>query len=100
VLGEDSSQGNGGFDKAGICAGAGAAIDTDSPDLVHVGHVALQRNGVKPARFSGRVESIRKCLGIAKEFGLAKGACGAETLYMTGRMQNNRRATAILRALD
>jgi hypothetical protein len=62
--------------------------------------VALQRKGVKPARFSRRAESIRKCLGIAKEFGLVKGACGAQTLYMTGRMQTNRRATAILRALD
>jgi hypothetical protein len=31
----------------GICARAGAAIDTDSSNIIHSGHVALQRKGVK-----------------------------------------------------
>src|SRR5205807_1434786 len=61
VLGEYFSQGNGGFDKAGVCAGAGAAIDTDGLDFVHVGHVALQRKSVKSGGFADPAESIGKC---------------------------------------
>ena len=47
VLGESLSQGDGSFDKAGVGAGAGAAIDTDSFDLIHALHVALQRRKLK-----------------------------------------------------
>jgi hypothetical protein len=61
VLGENLSECDGSFHKAGICAGAGAAIDTDSFDLVHSGHVALQRKGVKPSGFADVRESTPKC---------------------------------------
>ena len=47
VLGEGLAQCDGGFDEAGIGAGAGAAIDTDSFDFAHAAHVALQRKSVK-----------------------------------------------------
>jgi hypothetical protein len=63
--------------------------------------VALQRKSVKPVGIAQVIESSRNCLGIAKEFAPREGAFGAQTLYMTGRMLNNRkRATAIRQALD
>jgi len=48
VLGERLSQGDGSFDKAGIGTGAGAAIDTDSFDLIHHHHVAPHPLKLKP----------------------------------------------------
>jgi len=75
VLGEGLAERDGGFHKAGICTGAGATIDTDSPDFVrHDFHVTLQRKRVKPAGFAWSAESIRKCLGIVKEIAPAEGA--------------------------
>jgi len=63
--------------------------------------VALQRKSVKPAGIACATESGRKCLGIVKEFTPYEGAFGGQTLYMTGRMQNDRkRAIAIRQALD
>jgi hypothetical protein len=63
--------------------------------------VALQRKSVKPAGNARAMKSIRKCLGIVKEFTPDEGALGGQTLYMTGRMQNDRkRAIAIRQALD
>ena len=47
TLGKSLSKTNGSFDKTGIGARAGAAIDTDSFDLVHALHVALQRKKLK-----------------------------------------------------
>src|SRR4029077_2872653 len=43
VFGEDFAECPGGFDEAGICAWAGATIDTHCSDLAHMVHVALQR---------------------------------------------------------
>src|SRR6185312_14496063 len=43
VLGQDLAERAGSFDETGISAGTGTAINTDSLDLVHAGHVALQR---------------------------------------------------------
>jgi hypothetical protein len=47
-------------------------------------------------------ESSAKCLQIAKEMLTPWGACGVQTLYMTGSMQTDRKTlkTAILQALD
>src|SRR5689334_25319940 len=43
VLGWQPSESGRRFDETGVVAGPGAAIDADSPDFVHTGHVALQR---------------------------------------------------------
>jgi hypothetical protein len=56
VLGENLSQGEGGFDKAGAGAGAGAAIDTNGSDLfgfdlIHRDHVALHLGKLKSSSF-------------------------------------------------
>ncbi len=67
VFGEDLAQGDGGFDKAGVGARAGAAIDTDGFDLIHVVmwhcNAKCVKSGVSPAR----AESGRRCLQNAKE---------------------------------
>jgi intracellular sulfur oxidation DsrE/DsrF family protein len=50
----------------GVCAGAGAAIDTDGFDLVHAGlillicHVAMQRKSVKAEGLAKAVEIVPK----------------------------------------
>ena len=54
VLGKDLSERDGSFDKAGVGAGAGAAIDADGFDLVHALHVALQRRKLKSGDVRGR----------------------------------------------
>jgi hypothetical protein len=41
-----------GLDEAVVCARAGAAIDTNSLDFVHLAHVALQRRSVKASGFA------------------------------------------------
>jgi hypothetical protein len=51
VFGESLSEGRCSFDETGICARAGAAIDTDGFNGVHKGDVALRNEGVKPFRF-------------------------------------------------
>jgi len=62
ILGEDLSERGRAFNKVGIGAWAGAAVDTDSFDLVHDCHVALQRKSVKPIELATAAELIRKCL--------------------------------------
>jgi hypothetical protein len=73
----------------GICAGAGAAIDTDGFDLVHaililfICHVAMQCKSVKAKAFAKASKSTvnwGKSLGNCCPF---EGARGAQTLYMT-----------------
>jgi hypothetical protein len=63
--------------------------------------VALQRKAVKAELIRRPIEPTRKCRQNAKELP-REGARGAQTLYMTGRMQmnKNKHATAILQALD
>ena len=56
VLGENLPQGEGGFDKARAGAGPGAAIDTNSFDLIHADHVAPHPGKLK----SG---GLRRCRG-------------------------------------
>jgi hypothetical protein len=53
--------------------------------LFILGHVALQRNAVKPVELTDTFESGGKCLRSAKEWRSAGGAPEAQTLYMTGQ---------------
>ena len=57
VLGQHLAKLDRCFNKLGIRAGPGAAIDTDSIDFAHVRHVALQRKAVKSRRSSNPTET-------------------------------------------
>jgi len=61
VLGEDLAEGYRSFDKAGIGSGAGATIDADGFDLVHLIYVALQRKKLKSGDAGRSGKSARKC---------------------------------------
>jgi len=90
AFGQGLAQCLGSFDEAGICAGAGATIDADGLDLVHIGHVALQRKSRQALMESPyQMKSIRRCPQIIKEFGSGKGVPDGQTLYMTCGMQKN-----------
>src|SRR5260221_10791150 len=83
VLGEDLAEGDRSFDKAGIGSGAGAAIDADGFDLVHLIYVALQRKKLKSGDAGAAAESARKCARNGKVLSF-KAVRSIQTLYMTG----------------
>src|SRR5262249_38994165 len=86
VLCEDFAERLRCLDEAGVCARAGAAIDTNSLDLVHMSHVALQRRSVKTSGFVLSRKFPRKYPESRKNH-LQKAVRRAQSLYMTGRMQ-------------
>jgi hypothetical protein len=81
VLGKDPSEGAGTFHEAGICARAGAAIDTDGSNIIHQGHVALQRGGVK--RLIRRSKKIYLAISGKSQKNRASRGCTGQlnTLY-------------------
>jgi hypothetical protein len=83
VLGEDLAEADRSFHEAGIGSGAGAAIDADSFDLVHLIYVALQRKKLKSGDTGAAAESARKCPRNGNVLSF-KAVRAIQTLYMTG----------------
>ena len=87
VFSEDPAEPLCGLDEAGVCAGAGAAIDTNSLDSVHIGHVALQRRCVKASGFARIKRIAPQIAGNRERIVPGKAVLGGQSLYMTDTMQ-------------